>query len=235
MSGRMTALSGLLRPPAAAAPQRGVRLSAPGCGARRFTSPRRRGERKAAPPHFFFPLALVARRRLGHRHRIGGREGLFQPLLQLALELVLGRAWPVCAAPCFAGLLGHGGLPLAIRRAAGVGAHRARPPRHGRYGPARSRLQRRGTPASRSQCGTCRRSTPRSPSPSERWPLPVITSTRRAPRAPAERRKCSSAACASLCVCPCRSSRASIASLPRATRARMRRPSGVNGGGGWLR
>ncbi len=50
-------------------------------------------------------------------------------------------------------------------------------------------------------------------------------------RALAERRKCSSVEWACACVRPCRSSLASIASLPRATCARRRRPSGASEGG----
>src|SRR5262245_39834663 len=81
-----------------------------------------------------------------------------------------------------------------------------------------------------SHCGTVRLSTPRSPSPA-RVPLPVTTNTNRAPRALADRRKCSKASCAWLWVSPYKSRRPSIASLPRPTRFFRRRPSGASGAG----
>ena len=73
---------------------------------------------------------------------------------------------------------------------------------------------------------------PRSPSPLP--PFPVMTSTSRASRTVAARRKRKSAVCASRWVSPCKSRRPSIGSLPRATRVRLRRQSAARGGDGLL-
>ena len=74
-----------------------------------------------------------------------------------------------------------------------------------------------------------------------RAPLPVMTSTTRAPSCWARRRKCASATCASACVMPCRSMRPSIAPnrapssascAGRAARAAAARAFPRRGGGG---
>jgi hypothetical protein len=79
-----------------------------------------------------------------------------------------------------------------------------------------------------------RLSTPRSLHSSRaRAPLPVMTRANRTPSSCALRRKRSSMACASSCVRPWRSMRASIGSLPRASRCLSRRSSGSSRGAGF--
>ena len=126
-------------------------------------------------------------RRLGHRDRIGGREGLLQPFLQLALERPFG--FLRFAGRDFVLLDMDAPSPLAttpIGHRVAAGAHKARPRRRGRHGRPRSRPQGSGIPAGQplrhlaaQHAGLAERARP----------LPVITSSSRASRACALRRK----------------------------------------------